>query len=136
MENEFKAWDVKNKKWLEEFYISQTGKVLIPNFNYYPREIEEIDNVIIVNFIGRYDINNKKIYNGYFLQDNTVNYCKYIAWIGNGFKWKSILNQRGLEKQRAIGKLFPAYDYEEIQNTERYKIIGNIYEKSLLIKQS
>ena len=100
MPNQFKAWDTKERKWIEEFTINKYGQVgeetmydgFIPNHD-----------AILIRFTGLFDENKKPIYDkdivkGQFIEYNpcTDGYIKrekmggVIFWSYAGYQFKVI----------------------------------------------
>lgn len=119
----FRGWYKPSKKWIEEFYVSDDGTVYESG-----RDLEDgisSFDLELLQFTGLHDMNGKEIYEGDIVDGpygiGFVEYGKYITDnVDNediqGWMTHQPLRARALDPQAG------------------YKIIGNIYEHSDLLK--
>jgi len=145
----FRGKRVSDGEWIQGDLITETSSKLevkrtfihlrlsevafTENFLSSSLVLYEVDPETVGQFTCLHDENEREIYEGDITQDNTANYCKLIAWHGNGFKWKSILNKRGIERQKLSIRPFPSYDFCEMQNVESHEVIGNVWDNPELV---
>lgn len=142
----FRAWDKKNREWLEWFAVQNDGSVIIPD-NRYEQEIqgwsEAPDHIIVVRFTGLKDKNGTEIYEGDILLakdmpdspsvvegDKVRGRKKRSRWL---IHWdEQIASFRLAEKLG--GEL--TYNVAEVTDIWQptWEVIGNIYENPELIK--
>ena len=121
-EYKFKAWDKRNKKWVEAGQ-SLLG-YLIAWISDYKFEILGRGDYEIVQYTGLKDRNDKEIYEGDIVIPQTFTNAKYrVYWSQERLQW-SIINTSNVSKEsgRAL-----------INNSTLYEVIGNIYENPDMI---
>ena len=127
-EHKYRAWDKKEKRWLNEFdfAISGEGEVYL-----YTQGISEdgftrlTEDLELVEYIGRKDINGKEIYEGNILKDN-YGRILLVEWYKHGFSFKAITEANFL-RARDIAQWF--------EDSEPFpEIIGDIYNNPELME--
>ena len=109
----FRAWDKENKKWLWPYEgFSIIGEVTV--FDLLKQmSIEDFNNIIIVQFTGLYDINDKKIFEGDLVK--TATSIQKVLWLEEGAQFiTQELDDSGWD----------------ILGLVEYKIVGNIFEEA------
>ena len=128
-DHKFKPWDKKQKKWLGlNLHISVIDGLLWWQFGYKCEIIsaEERENIELVEYISREDINDKEIYEGDVLKDNHGRVL-LVEWYKHGFCFKAITKTNFL-RARDISQWF--------EDSEPFpEIIGNIRDNPELLKE-
>ena len=124
----FRAWDIKNKKWLStcNVVMSLSGDEFGWNFGYEPLRDMDKDEFILSQFTGLIDKNKREIYEGDILKwDNECTIL--IKWVEDrdvGFGYR-VLTQND--------KNICAFDIRFYRSEESAEIIGNKYENPDLL---
>ena len=133
-EYKFRAWNAMAKKMLH----FENGMMIMDSSDRYGMFFPVVENRMymggkyaIMQYIGLPDRDGKDIYEGDILQGMEANYCKQITWHNNGWKWVSILNKRGKEREAQSKKEYPKYEPTDIINLYLCRVIGNIYEQEV-----
>jgi len=129
-EIKFRAWDVKNNKFIDGYAITCDGTIFSfkeGDCEDYIRGHADIPNTILIQYTGLKDKNGKEIYEGDILKSITE-YNDYTGlnshlYGGNVYEvknngWKFYLNPDGMYQVRSCD----------------CKVIGNIYENPELLK--
>ena len=124
----FRAWDKEDEEWLERFYVSGYGDVMAVQGNYYPEEIESVENVVLMQYTGIKDKNGKEIYEG-----DVVNYfgTKGIIKFGEF----GVSTDPGSGYQMVVG-WFVENGLDCRSPGDEDEVIGNIYENLELLEQT
>ena len=115
----FRAWDKKNKKW-EDCFLSLDGKPLI---DCQGGGLEDLENIILMQYIGRKDQNFKQIYE-----------CDILKEDGE------IIGVVIYEENSCSFRIQPSLKNKDISFTEsflnhdRLEVAGNVFDNPKLIK--
>lgn len=112
-EIKFRAWDMRDDKWLTDYYIVPNGQVLI---QYPTHEVNRSHTIALMQYTGLKDKNGVEIYEGDIVDDRgyraevkaTISpkgYC-YDIWFGDDYDW---------------------------HGNKDFEVIGNIYENKDLL---
>lgn len=105
--NKFVVWDKKNKRFLDgdEFAIDDNGKVYNWDSDSYLKPFKQ--NMELLNYIGKNDINNNKIYAD----------CSIVEFGFIGFGESKIVTYQGFAKWNSDKY---RYDIEVISHSDRF----------------
>lgn len=134
----FRAWDKRFSEFVEDFFVSEDGKIYKKSTNTgYGIAIsrETSDKVILMQSTGLRDKNGKEIFEGDVVSRNSgmpsvVKFGKWIYEEDFGYKIKNIGFH--LDSSYDDDEWFQAMDYEDIR--KNYEIIGNVYENPELLE--
>lgn len=115
---EFRAWDIKNKTWINPDWFSILGNGTLIDSN-----TIDLKNCIVQQFCGLYDKNKKKIFEGDIISKAGA----YVLWSERLACWA--FDFKGEEGKNREVPLF----YEK---TEEFEIIGDIYRNPDLLSDS
>jgi len=144
-EIKFRVWDKKFEKIIyPEFLVENDYGVLVPAYlkdiNFHKIYIEEHEettsqeNIIIMQYIGLKDKNNKEIFEGDIVKRTVIGYCETIEEIGfidfqNGsFVFNSTAKDKFKTSLYEDLKPYPSKAMPE------YEVVGNVYENPELLK--
>ena len=127
-EHKYRAWDKKEKRWLGvNLHMSVTDGTLWWQFGYGCEILSaaERENIALLEYIGRKDINGKEIYEGNILKDEH-NRILLVEWRNHSFSFKAItktnfFSTRDINQWFENGAILP-------------EIIGNIYNNPELME--
>lgn len=121
-EFKFRAWDKKKRHWIDNFTITQDGKIIETNYN--GVKFLNVDAILILN-IGVQDKNGKDIYEGYIIE--------FI------FKGRKYISELFFEDGAYMVRLNDV-EYVSIDNpaieftfTQEDKVVGNVFEHPELL---
>ena len=118
----FRAWDTKNKKWIDDFLIQDDGSVC--RYGMF-ETLDSINNVVLMQFTGLHDKNGKEIWEGDILEHNNSLYPKGFK----GWASKSVVRWNSKTASFDMGR----YGEEEAGGSILTEVIGNIYENPELL---
>lgn len=119
-EIKFRAWDVKRKKWVTDFSVSNEGKVMCIASCLSYGGVHETK-VELVQFIGLHDRKGKEIYD-----------VDVMLW-PDGYKQVIGFNEKHTETSvRDIETSF-GYHFDSQHPVEQGEVIGNFYENPELV---
>jgi uncharacterized phage protein (TIGR01671 family) len=124
-EIKIRAWDKKNKKWLdgnEWAFDPETSKGWYLEFG---EMMDEIEDIVIVQYTGLKDKNGKEIWEGDLIQNEDGRICEVI-WFQNYGQWDAFVKK--IIKHDSASGFSPEEWWHCIE------IIGNIYENPELLK--
>ncbi len=84
---------------------------------------------IVMQYIGRQDINNKDIYEGDFTNNGTIEYNMNLYWDGSGSSHPGFYFKEGYDCLGEEGELEFHTGFNDCE------VLGNIYENPELIKE-
>ncbi len=134
----FRAWDKRFSEFVEDFFVSEDGKIYKKSTDTgYGIAIskETSDKVILMQSTGILDKNSQEIFEGDVVSRNSgmpsvVEFGKWIYEEDFGYKIKNIGFY--LNSSYDDDEFFQAMDYEDIR--KNYEVIGNIYENPELLE--
>lgn len=134
----FRAWDKRFSEFVEDFFVSEDGKIYKKSTDtgYGIAISKEIsDKVILMQSTGILDKNSQEIFEGDVVSRNSgmpsvVEFGKWIYEEDFGYKIKNIGFY--LNSSYDDDEFFQAMDYEDIR--KNYEVIGNIYENPELLE--
>ena len=138
MIQKFRAWDKRFSEFVEDFFVSEDGKIYKKSTDTgYGIAIskETSDKVILMQSTGILDKNSQEIFEGDVVSRNSgmpsvVEFGKWIYEEDFGYKIKNIGFY--LNSSYDDDEFFQAMDYEDIR--KNYEVIGNIYENPELLE--
>ena len=138
MISKFRAWDKRFSEFVEDFFVSEDGKIYKKSTDTgYGIAIskETSDKVILMQSTGILDKNSQEIFEGDVVSRNSgmpsvVEFGKWIYEEDFGYKIKNIGFY--LNSSYDDDEFFQAMDYEDIR--KNYEVIGNIYENPELLE--
>lgn len=134
----FRAWDKRFSEFVEDFFVSEDGKIYKKSTDTgYGIAIskETSDKVILMQSTGILDKNSQEIFEGDVVSRNSgmpsvVEFGKWIYEEDFGYKIKNIGFY--LNSSYDDDEFFQAMDYEDIR--KNYEVIGNIYENPEILE--
>lgn len=129
--NKFRAWDIRNKKMVEDaLVLSGTGQLVTVNASYFNSPFSFFDGCIWMQYVNIKDKNGREIY-----EDDIVRFWTYSTKNSR----KGIVSR----VQFNNSQLLPFYDDSYIQDeqgdwfvdSKGFEVIGNIHENPELLKQ-
>ena len=122
----FRAWDKKDKVWIQEFHLTSYGKLLVwedENESY----SKPMFDIILQQFTGLLDKNGKEIYEGDLIKHDLWGITE-IVWEHGMFRGSNYENSKNKKWNELIDVTLADHQLQ------RCRIIGNVFEnKNLLV---
>jgi len=124
-ERKYRAWDIKEKKWISGGLAIDLGDNTL-YWTEFGEMMEEAKDVILIDYIGRKDKNNKEIYKGDIVKYDLYEVERFPPRIGF-IEWDNYYLRLAINDQRG--------NYIELRGDLWIEIIGNIYENPELLEK-
>ena len=142
----FRLWDKSENRWVapgwnkdphgldyhqSEYYLDTNG--IVREIGFYGEEMDEVQNVIIQQYTGCKDSNDKEIYEGDIVFYFDSNYV--VEWSNSLYCWRGVHPDYHKGYNPKTFNQYRRYTIEEFNLLERFgKVIGNIMESPELLK--
>jgi uncharacterized phage protein (TIGR01671 family) len=121
---EFRAWDFDKKLYLEDFFISPSGRLVDDDF-YGPIVFYNTEEIVLMQFTGLLDKNGVKIFEGDVVETNSID--GILKWV---YKFSDSCCVIGFSPESIN------HQFSSIHNSVRKEgvVIGNIFQNPELIE--